>query len=81
MSIEDFVVRIHIGKDNPKSEAKSSKFFVPNEARANLIDQGNSFKRKVPKVPKGKHHAMFWKFINNCHHYGKPNYMAKGYQK
>ncbi|CAA0810925.1 Unknown protein, partial [Striga hermonthica] len=76
MSLEDLVVRLWIKEDNRKSSGKAPMM----KARANLLEQGNSRKRKP--LSKGKQQpAKLWKFIGNCHNCGKSNHMAKGCKK
>ncbi|CAA0819637.1 Unknown protein, partial [Striga hermonthica] len=74
--LEDLVVHLRIEEDNQKSSGKSPMM----EARANLLEQGNSSKRKPPN--KGKQQPVkVWKFTANCHNFGKPNHMAKNCRK
>ncbi|CAA0841717.1 Unknown protein, partial [Striga hermonthica] len=62
--------------DNRKSSGKAPMM----EDRANLLEQGNSSKRKP--LNKGKQQpAKVWKFTGNCHNCGKPNHMAKECKK
>src|SRR3954464_12252366 len=43
MSMEDLVVRLRIEEDNKRSETKGS---TPTDAKANMVDQGQSSKKK-----------------------------------
>lgn len=73
MNLEDLIVRLRIEEDNRASERKAGKSSF--EARANLVEQNISKKRKHQGNGPKKGNAK--KFKGNCYNCGKPNHLAR----